>query len=122
MKTNSNGVNQNCCNEYSKLVLAELERLNENDEKIQGILSEINIKLGRLDNIEKDIADIEKWKRYMDDVATPNTLKDMKKNVDSLLTFKTMATTIWAVVQIGFGIFIALYKICLLYTSPSPRD
>jgi len=111
MKTNSNGVNQNGWNEYSKLVLAELERLNENDEKIQGILSEINIKLGRLDNIEKDIADIEKWKRYMDDVATPNTLKDMKKNVDSLLTFKTMATTIWAVVQIGFGIFIALYKI-----------
>ena len=111
MKTNSNGVNQNCWNEYSKLVLAELEILNENDEKIQGILSEINIKLGRLDNIEKDIADIEKWKRYMDDVATPNTLKDMKKNVDSLLTFKTMATTIWAVVQIGFGIFIALYKI-----------
>jgi hypothetical protein len=110
MKTNSNGVNQNGWNEYSKLVLAELERLNENDEKIQGILSEINIKLGRLDNIEKDIYDIEKWKRYMDDVATPNTLKDMKKNVDSLLTFKTMATTIWAVVQIGFGIFIALYK------------
>jgi len=110
MKSNSNGVNQNGWNEYSKLVLAELERLNENDEKIQVILNEINLKLGRLDNIEKDIADIEKWKRYMDDVATPSTLKDIKKNVDSLLTFKTMATTIWAVVQIGFGIFIALYK------------
>lgn len=110
MKSNSNGVNQNGWNEYSKLVLAELERLNENDEKIQVILNEINLKLGRLDNIEKDIADIEKWKRYMDDVATPSALKDIKKNVDSLLTFKTMATTIWAVVQIGFGIFIALYK------------
>lgn len=110
MKSNSNGVNQNGWNEYSKLVLAELERLNENDEKIQVILNEINLKLGRLDNIEKDITDIEKWKRYMDDVATPSTLKDIKKNVDSLLTFKTMATTIWAVVQIGFGIFIALYK------------
>jgi hypothetical protein len=111
MKTNSNGVNQNGWNEYSKLVLAELERLNENDEKIQVILSEINLKLGRLDNIEKDVSDIEKWKRYMDDVASPNTLKEMKKSVDSLVTFKTMATTIWAVVQIGFGIFIALYKI-----------
>jgi len=110
MKSNSNGVNQNGWNEYSKLVLAELERLNENDEKIQVILNEINLKLGRLDNIEKDISDIEKWKRYMDDAATPSALKDIKKNVDSLLTFKTMATTIWAVVQIGFGIFIALYK------------
>lgn len=110
MQTNSNGVNQNGWNEYSKLVLAELERLNENDEKIQGILNEINLKLGRLDNLEKDISDIEKWKRYMDDAATPSTLKEMKKNIDSLITFKTVATTVWAVVQIAFGIFIALYK------------
>lgn len=103
-------VPQNGWNEYSKLVLAELERLNENDEKIQQTLNEINLKLGRLDAIEKDVQDIERWKKYMDDVASPNTLKDIKKDVKSLVTFKTVATTVWAVVQIAFGVFIAFYK------------
>lgn len=103
-------VPQNGWNEYSKLVLAELERLNENDEKIQQTLNEINLKLGRLDAIEKDVQDIERWKKYMDDVASPNTLKDIKRDVKSLVTFKTVATTVWAVVQIAFGVFVAFYK------------
>jgi hypothetical protein len=110
MEKNKDGIPQNGWNEYSKLVLAELERLNENDEKIQETLNEISLKLGRVDSIEKDIEGIIKWKRYMDDVASPNTLKEMKKDVASLNTFKTVATTVWAVVQIAFGVFIAFFK------------
>ena len=110
METSKNGVPQNGWNEYSKLVLNELERLNENDEKIQEMLTEINLKLSRIDSVEKDIESIGKWKRYMDDVASPNTLKEMKKDVSTLNTFKTVATTVWAVVQIGFAVFIALFK------------
>jgi len=110
MDINKNGVTQNGWNEYSKLVLAELERLNENDEKIQETLNEINIKLSKIDALEKEVEAIGKWKRYMDDVASPNTLKEMKKDVAALNTFKTVATTVWAVVQIAFGVFIALFK------------
>lgn len=110
IKNNENGIPQNGWNEYSKLVLNELERLNENDEKIQAILNEINQKLGKVDALEKDIEGINKWKRYMDDVASPNTLKDMKKDVAEFKTFKTVATTVWAVVQIAFGVFIAIWK------------
>jgi len=110
MDKSKQGVPQNGWNEYSKLVLAELERLNDNDEKIQETLNEINLKLGRVESIEKDLEVIVKWKRYMDDVASPNTLKEMKKDVVSFNTFKTIATTVWAVVQIGFGVFIALIK------------
>lgn len=110
MDKSKNGVEQNGWNEYSRLVLAELERLNENDEKIQETLNEINLKLGKVDAVEKEIESIGKWKRYMDDVASPNTLKEMKKDVASLNTFKTVATTVWAVVQVGFGVFIALFK------------
>ncbi len=110
MEKNSKGIPQNGWNEYSRLVLAELERLNENDEKIQETLNEINLRLGKVELIEKEIEAINKWKRYMDDVASPNTLKEMKKDVASLNTFKTVATTVWAVVQIGFGVFIALFK------------
>lgn len=110
MEKNENGIPQNGWNIYSKLVLAELERLNENDEKIQETLDSINQKLGKIEVIEKEVEIISKWKRYMDDVASPNTLKEMKKDVASLNTFKTVAVTVWAVVQIGFGVFIALFK------------
>ena len=110
MQKNEKGIPQNGWNEYSKLVLNELERLNENDEKIQDILTEINTKLGKIDTIEKEQEGIVKWKRYMDDVASPNTLKEMKKDVATLNTFKTVAVTVWAVVQIAFGIFIAFFK------------
>jgi len=110
MEKNENGVKQNGWNEYSKLVLNELVRLNENDEKIQDMLTEINTKLSKVDNVEKDVEVINKWKRYVDDVASPNTLKEMKADVASLNTFKTVAVTVWVVVQVAFGTFIALFK------------
>ena len=111
MEKSSKGVPQNGWNEYSKLVLNELERLNENDEKIQLILTEINQKLTKIDSIEKEIEGFTKWKRYMDDVASPATLKEVKKDVATLNTFRTVAITVWAVVQIAFGVFIALMKV-----------
>lgn len=110
MEKNDNGVTQNGWNEYSKMVLKELERLNDNDEKIQDILTEINTKLAKIDSVEKELNSISKWKRYMDDVASPNTLKEMKEDVESLNTFKTAAITVWAVVQVGFGVFVALFN------------
>jgi hypothetical protein len=110
MVRNEKGIPQNGWNEYSKLVLNELERLNENDEKIQAILNEINLKLSKIDSLEEKVEGINKWKRYMDDVASPNTLKEMKRDVSRLNNFKTVATTVWAVVQIGFAIFMAIWK------------
>jgi hypothetical protein len=110
MEVNENGINQNGWNEYSKMVLKELERLHENDEKIQDMLTEINTKLVKIDSVEKELNSVIKWKRYMDDIASPNTLKEMKEDVDSLNTFKTAAITVWAVVQVGFGVFVALFK------------
>ena len=47
----------------------------------------------------------------MDDVASPATLKEVKKDVATLNTFRTVAITVWAVVQIAFGVFIALMKV-----------
>lgn len=107
-------------NEYSKLVLAELLRLNDNDNKLRDTitesngrlykaLSEINIKLARLEAFEREIDVIDKWKLDMEEVGTPSVLRQIKADVESLNTFKTVATTVWAIVQIGFGIIIAIY-------------
>lgn len=108
-------------NEYSKLVLAELLRLGDNDqknkesqllhnEKVQETLTEINLKLAKLEIFERELEVVKKWKLYMEDVATPGVLKKIKEDVASLNTFKTVATTVWAIVQIGFGILIAIYS------------
>ena len=107
-------------NEYSKLVLAELLRLNDNDDKLRDTitesngklykaLSEINIKLARLEAFEREIDLLDRWKHDMESVGTPSTLKQVKDDVEALMTFKTVATTVWAIVQIGFGIIIAIY-------------
>lgn len=115
------GVEQDGWNEYSRLVLAELVRLNENDEKhrqtltnhnekIQSTLSDINIKLTKIEAFESELTSIKKWRSYMEDIATPSVLKKIKDDVAALNTFKTVATTVWAIVQIGFGVIIALYK------------
>ncbi len=106
----NNEIPQGGWNEYSKLVLSELERLNENDERLQETLNEINLKMSRLDSVERDIKSLGKWKHHMDNVASVDTLKEMKEDVATLNTFKTVAVTVWAVVQIGFGVFIALFK------------
>jgi hypothetical protein len=107
---NEYGVNQNGWNEYSKLVLAELERLNENDERIQKTLNEINEKLVRYEAIRISLENVNQWKDEMDKVATPEILKEMKVDVKSNTNFKVIATTVWAVIQIGFGAAIAIFK------------
>lgn len=107
---NSKGINQNGWNEYSKLVLAELERLNENDEKIQDTLNQINQKLVRYEAIEKNIKELHDWKGQMDDVATPTLFKEMKADVKANSNFKVIATTVWVVIQVMFGAAVAIFK------------
>lgn len=106
----ANNESQNGWNEYSKLVIAELERLNE------GIIS-INVEI---QNVKREIAEVKakedfakelwKWKREIDDVASPTQLKETVKDVSELKTFKTQAITIWLVVQTIFGIALSLLK------------
>ena len=102
--------NSNDWNTYSKLVLAELKRLQENDEKIQSTLTEINLKLNKIDSFEKELEGLQEWKRQIEEVASATTMKEMKADVAKLNTFKTVAATVWAVVQIGFGILMVLLK------------
>jgi hypothetical protein len=101
---------QNGWNEYSKLVLTELTRLNDNDEKIQTTLNEINERLAKQELLKHEITSIKRWKENMNEIATPSTIEEMKKDVDSLNTFKTIAVTIWTVVQIGFGVLMVIFK------------
>jgi archaellum component FlaC len=82
---------QNGWNEYSKLVLNELERLNANYESLRE----------DFEKMKNDFA-----KSNTDDVKS--NFKEIKKEVDDLKLFKARATAVYALIQFFTAILIAL--------------
>lgn len=104
---------QNGWNEYSRLVLAELEKLNN---KVDGLTEEINaIKqdISKFDQIKYNVGEVKEWKKEIDEISSPTQLKETIKEVSELKTFKTVAITVWTVVQIVFTIAITLWGLYL---------
>jgi len=99
---------QNGWNEYSKLVIAELERLNDGINKLNVEIQELKREITELKAKEDFSKEVWRWKKEVDEVASPTQLKETIKDVAELKTFKTQAVTIWLVVQILFGMAIAL--------------
>lgn len=98
--------NQNGWNEYSKLVLKELERLNDNYESLRDELVSLRGEVGK-----HDTESIKKWKDSIDDVFSPSQMKELREEVDSLKSFKTTAITIFAVIQFLMALMVAFSKI-----------
>ena len=91
---------QNGWNEYSKLVISELERLNDGITRLNVEIQDLKGEIKEL-KVKEDFAkEIWKWKQAVDEVASPTQLKYTIKDVANLKTFKTQAITIWAVVQL----------------------
>ena len=108
-----NNSNQNGWNEYSRLVLAEIETLNN---KVDAIVKENNAikqELSKLEQFKDEITSLKDWKGNVDEVSSPTQLKELQKEVSDLKTFKTMSTTVWVVVQIIFTIAATLFGLYL---------
>ncbi len=106
----SAGSGQNGWNEYSRLVISELERLNEGikglTDEMQGLKQEITELKTREDNVTA----LRNWKASLDEVTSPTQLRDNLRDIQDLKTFRTQAVTIWLIVQFLFGVGIALLK------------
>ncbi len=101
---------QNGWNEYSKLVIAELERLNDGITNLNGEIQDLKREIAEL-KVKEDFAkELWKWKQAVDEVASPSQLNTTIKDVADLKTFKTQAITIWAVVQLITATVIGLLK------------
>ena len=101
---------QNGWNEYSKLVIAELERLNDGITNLNGEIQDLKREIAEL-KVKEDFAkELWKWKQAVDEVASPSQLNTTIKDVADLKTFKTQAITIWAVVQLITATLIGLLK------------
>ena len=107
------GNDQNGWNEYSKLVITELERLNEGITSLNTEIQDLKGEIKEL-KVKEDFAkDLWKWKQAIDEVASPSQLKYTIIEVSRLKTFKTQAITIWAVVQLITAAIITLLKFVL---------
>jgi prefoldin subunit 5 len=101
---------QNGWNEYSRLVLAELEKLNVNVSALSKDIDYLKEEITKIKSLKYSVEDLKEWRKDISEVASPTQLKELTNDVQSLKTFKTVAVTVWAVVQIGFGICIAFFK------------
>lgn len=105
-----NNGSQNGWNEYSKLVIAELERLNDGITKLNVEIQDLKREIAEM-KVKEDFAkELWRWKQAVDEVASPTQLDQTVKDVNELKTFKTQAITVWIVVQTLFGMALALMK------------
>lgn len=98
------GINQNGWNEYSKLVLKELESLSDSidnlNNQIQGLKSDITEIKAKEDRVNE----LREWKGKVDEVASPTQLKELIDTVSDLKAFKTKAIGVFISVQFLMGL------------------
>ena len=97
------GESQNGWNEYSRLVLKELETLAEGIEGVRTEIQDIKQELALQKVKEDKVAELRAWKERVDEVISPTQLKSLVSEVDSLRAFKTKAVTAFIVVQTLMG-------------------
>ena len=95
--------NQNGWNEYSRLVLKELETLSDGIEALKLEIQSVKQELALLKQKEDRVDEIKVWKEKIDEVSSPTQLKNLIEDVDNLKVFKTKAVTIFAVIQFAMA-------------------
>jgi hypothetical protein len=99
--------------EYSILVLKELERLNENHERMRSDIdtrfSQLTQKLSDLKNIESKVDEHVKWVEKVNDVWSPSQMKSAKDEIYAQKNKWVAAIAILAFIQTMMGIFIAVW-------------
>ena len=102
--SNDLGNGQNGWNEYSKLVLKELQTLSSDIDNLSGQIGDIKKEIIKLEVREDKIDQLIKWREKIDEIATPSQLSALSSQVEELKKFKIQAVTIFSVVQIIMGL------------------
>lgn len=99
--------------DYSKLVLKELERLNDNHEKMRsdfdGKLNEMNLKLNDVKGIEKSVNQNSEWIQKVNDVWSPAQMKEAKDELYRQKNRWVAAIAVMSFIQIVIGIAISIW-------------
>jgi hypothetical protein len=104
------GESQNGWNEYSKLVLKELQTLSSEIDNLSGQISDVKRELIEMKGREDRVEQLIRWKDKVDEVATPTQLKEISSQLEDLKKFKIQSVTIFAVIQFGMAAAMLLLK------------
>ena len=96
--------------QYSRLVLQQLETLSNGIEGLRSELQDVKNQLTELKAKEDRVHDLKDWKDKIDEVASPTQLQNALQEIEDLKTFKTKAVTIFAVVQFFMVVALAITK------------
>jgi hypothetical protein len=99
--------------DYSKLVLKELERLNENHEKMRTDfdtrLNEMNLKLNDVKTIERSLDQNSNWIQKVNDVWSPLQMKEAKDELYRQKNRWVAAIAIMSFIQVVMGVILSLW-------------
>jgi hypothetical protein len=99
-----NGENKNNWNEYSKLVLKELESLSIGLVNLQSDIQLVKGDLLKVIERENKVTDLQSWKSKIDEIISPTQLKSLTKDVNDLKNFKIKSVVAFTTVQFMMGI------------------
>tara|TARA_Y100001958_G_C20798654_1_gene262934 strand:+ start:133 stop:456 length:324 start_codon:yes stop_codon:yes gene_type:complete len=102
---------QNGWNEYSRLVLKELETLSDGIDSLNQEIQSVKQEIAKMQVREDKVEEIKAWKEKIDEIASPTQLNNIIKEVDELKTFKTKAITVFAVVQFFMALMVWMSKL-----------
>ena len=97
--------------QYSRLVLQQLETLSNGIEGLRIELQDVKNQLTELKAKEDRVQDLKDWKEKIDEVASPSQLQNALQEIEDLKTFKTKAVTIFAGVQFLMVSLFAISKL-----------
>tara|TARA_A100000164_G_C21742783_1_gene693124 strand:+ start:81 stop:407 length:327 start_codon:yes stop_codon:yes gene_type:complete len=98
-----NGDNNSSWEAYSKMVLKQLENLDQSMNGLRQEIQELKAELAEMRGKQSNVQDLKDWKSKMDEVCSPTQLKGLKEEVEDLKLFKAKAITVFAVVQFVMG-------------------
>jgi len=102
---------QNGWNEYSKLVLKELESLSLNIDNLKIEMQDIKQELVETRVKEDRVDELRAWKDKVDDICSPSQLKELVDKVDNLNTFKVKAIGVFLSVQFMMAALAWYFKV-----------
>ena len=105
------GNDNNGWNEYSKMVLKELEVLSQGMASLKQDMEGLKREMTELRAKEDRVKELIEWKRRVDDVASPVQLRELQKEVSSLQDFKVKATTAFIAAQMVVAAAFAIIKL-----------
>jgi len=101
---------RNGWNEYSRLVLKELETLADGIESLALEIQTLKQEIAKMQVREDKVDELKLWKEKMDNVATPAQLKAAMIQIESLKVFKVKAVTVFAAVQFSMAALALVLK------------